>query len=122
MRNINFKSEITTTIILLTILFLFLRPSRLFMPDSLELMLTLFFLIFYMIFASLFWKERSKDERENLHMLNAGRLSFLIGSSVLAVGIFSQSLMHEVDPWLVYTLIAMLLTKTVSRIYSQLKN
>lgn len=122
MKNISFKSEIITTIVLLIVLFLFLRPSGLLMPDSAQLMLTLFFLIFYMIFASLFWKERSKDERENFHRLNAGRLSFLIGSGVLAIGIFSQSLRHDIDPWLVYSLIAMLITKAVSRIYSQIKN
>jgi len=92
------------------------------MPQSFEMALPIFLIVAFLVFSSLFWKERSKDERENLHRLNAGRISFMIGSAILTLGIIIQSLAHNVDPWLVITLSSMILAKVASRIHSQMKN
>lgn len=112
-------SELTASAILVVILFLFIAPTSLSMPASLGPMLAIFLILAFLFFASLIWKEKSADERENLHRLNAGRVSFLFGSSVLVLGILSQSLTHNVDPWLIYTLVIMILVKIISRIYSE---
>jgi hypothetical protein len=122
MRSVKYKSELITSLILIFILGLFLKPSKLLMPMSSEVMLALFLVVAFLLFAAVFWKEGSGDERENLHKLNAGRISYLVGAAVLVVAIISQSMMHDVDPWLVYTLISMVLAKIGSRVYSQIMN
>lgn len=112
-------AELITSLILIIILFLFIAPTSLSMPASLGPMLTVFLILAFLVFAALIWKEQSADERENLHRLNAGRVSFLFGSAVLVLGILIQSLSHNVDPWLIYTLVTMILVKIISRIYSE---
>jgi len=116
-----FKSELIAAGILLLILFAFVRPSGLLMPQNFEMMLPIILIVAFFVFTSLFWKEKSRDEREDLHRLLASRISFLIGSTTLTVGIVIQSLSHQVDPWLVVTLSLMILAKATSRVYSRAK-
>jgi hypothetical protein len=122
MKNISFISEIATAGIIIGILLLFIRPTKLLMPDSLSLMVTLLLILAFIIYVSLLWKEKSTDEREELHRLNAGRISFITGATVLIIGVVVQSLKHNVDPWLVFTLSAMVLAKIASRIYSRIRH
>jgi hypothetical protein len=51
----------------------------------------------------------------------SGRIAFLVGSTLLTLGIIVQSLNHNVDAWLVVTLVAMILSKIVVRIYGDSK-
>lgn len=117
-----FTGEITASLILVVILAVFLTPTKLLMPNSGDLMLAVLMVLCFFVFSAFIWKERSSDERENLHRLNAGRVSFLVGTSALVLGILLQSFRHDIDPWLIYTLVAMILAKVVSRVYSQVKN
>ncbi len=78
--------------------------------------------VVFLIFSALVFREQSKDERENVLKMNAGRISFLAGSIIAVVGILFQSMSHNVDPWLVYTLIGMVLVKTIIRVFYSLKN
>lgn len=119
---INFPvNEFVTSLILIVILAAFLAPTHLLMPMDFDKMLVVLLIILFLSFSAVIWKENSLDERENLHRLNAGRLSFLVGSGLLVVAIILQSLKHHIDPWLIYILIAMVLTKVASRIYSNFK-
>jgi len=108
--------------IILVILIIFLNPTHLLMPDSLNTMLVLGFLIAFLVFVGMVWRERASDERDALHIQKAGRLSFLVGVVILAMGVVVQASMHEIDPWLVFGLSGMVLTKLLSRIYHKLKN
>lgn len=117
-----FTGEITIAVLMILILLSFIRPTMLLMPSNLEMMLGLFLIILFLVFFSLVWKEKYADERENFHRLHAGRVSFMVGTSVLVIGIAFQSLSHDVDPWLVYTLILMILAKVGARVYSQLRH
>lgn len=117
-----FISEVVTSSALLIILLYFLKPNKLLMPNSVELMLTLFLLLAFLVFLALVWKEKTRDERENYHRMNASRVSFVAGSSILIIGIIVQSAMRSVDPWLIYTLIAMIFAKIATRIYLQIKS
>ncbi len=92
------------------------------MPKDIDMMLVLGLIVSFLVFSATIWKEHAADERENLHRLNAGRISFLVGSVVLVMGIASQAMSHNIDPWLVYALIAMVGSKLASRIFSQWKN
>lgn len=117
-----FLAEIIFSLLILVILFLYAYLEPLTMPMGINSMLLGFLLISYLFFVSFAWKEKSLDERESVHAGNAGRISFLVGSSVLTIGFITQSLKHAIDPWIVYSLALMVLTKIISRIYLQIKN
>jgi cobalamin synthase len=108
--------------VILLILAIFLNPTHLLMPDSVNAMLVLGFIITFLVFVGMVWKEKAGDERESFHIYKAGRLSFLVGVSILVLGIVVQASMHEVDPWLVFGLAGMVLAKLLSRVYHNFKN
>lgn len=114
--------ESIISLLILGILILFLNPTHLLMPDTINSMLILGLIISFLVFVGSVWREKAKDEREALHIQKAGRISFLVGSAILVVGIISQAQKHNIDPWLIYTLSAMVLTKTIARIWHKLKN
>lgn len=114
--------EISTSSILIIILLLFLTPSELLMPQGVEMMLILLLILVFLVFSSVVWKEQAADERENMHRLNAGRVSFLVGSLVILIGVVVQAFSHDIDQWLVIALIAMVLSKIISRLISQIRN
>ncbi|MBP6979870.1 hypothetical protein KBB41_02395 [Candidatus Curtissbacteria bacterium] len=119
MKNI---SEIIVGLAVVIILVVFLNPTKLLMPVSVNLMLILCLVLVFLAFVGLIWKEKSVDERDGLHIQKSGRLSFLVGSTVLVIGVVVQSYRHEIDPWLIYGLTAMILTKLVARIFHNFKN
>lgn len=115
------KVEIITSIIIAGIAVVFLNPGHLSMPDSLNSMLIVVIILAFLAFSGLVLKEKSSDERETMHIMLAGRLSYLVGIGVLIFGIVMQAFNHGIDPWLVIALCAMILSKLLARIYSNLK-
>ena len=113
--------EPAMSLILVTLLIIFLNPTNLLMPETFEMMLMVGIVIAFLVFSGFIWKEKTHDERDEYHRLFAGRISFLAGTSVLVVGIVYRSLHHNIDPWLIYALIGMVLAKTLSRLYSKLR-
>lgn len=106
---------------LIAIPVMFLSPGGLSMPKSTETLLVLGLVIAFLIFSALVWTEKAADEREQLHRLVAGRVAFLTATAVLVAGIVRQTLEREIDPWLVYTLVAMILAKLITRMYCRLR-
>ncbi len=104
---------------IITIAIIFLNPTHLTMPSSVVSMLTLGLILAFLAFSALIFREHTSDERESLHRLVSGRISYLVGVGTLIIGIIVQASLHEIDPWLVIALCAMVLSKLVSRIYSQ---
>jgi len=84
-------------------------------------MLILGLVVLFIIFASFILKEKSADEREQLHKFMAGRLAYLLGAAVLVLGVVIQALSHNIDPWLVYALSGMILGKVLGLLYGQIK-
>ncbi len=113
--------ETFSAIVILAIAIVFLNPGHLAMPDSVVSMLIVGLIISFLTFAAYLFREKSTDERESLHILTAGRISYLVGVGTLILGIIMQALKHEIDPWLVIALCAMIFSKLLSRIYSQIK-
>ncbi len=116
------KSELIIGLIVLGILGVFLNPTHLLMPDSVNMMLIVGLILGFLAFISLFWREQANDERDTAHMQKAGRVSFFVGATILVVGIAFQALKHEIDPWLLYALAGMVLTKLSSRTFHSLRN
>lgn len=113
--------ETISAITILGITVLFLNPGNLTMPDSILSMLIVGLIISFLTFAAYLFREKSSDERETIHILTAGRISYLVGVGTLIVGIILQALKHEIDSWLVIALCAMVFSKLLSRIYSHFK-
>ncbi|PJA40151.1 hypothetical protein CO179_03185 [candidate division WWE3 bacterium CG_4_9_14_3_um_filter_39_7] len=116
-----YTNEIAVTAILVILLVVALNPTDLLMPTSVNAMLIIGFILAFFVFLALLWKETAKDERDNLHILSAGRVSFFVGTSLLTTGIVYQMLMHSIDLWLVITLISMITAKIVTRVFIDLR-
>lgn len=114
------SGETISALLVMALLVIFLRPPGLLMPKSTEMLVVALFILSCFAFLGFIWKEHAQDEREEAHQYTAARVSFFIGSLILTLGIILQALMHEIDPWLVATLGIMVLTKIVTRIYSNL--
>lgn len=110
--------EIGVTLGLIILSVLFLNPFHFWMPDIMVLGMLALAIACFGILASFIIKEKSEDERENLHRALAGRNAFLVGAGILIIGILKQGLVHRVDPWLVGAFVAMLIVKFVTRIWS----
>lgn len=76
----------------------------------------------FILFAVYIWKEEARDEREDQHRLTAGRNGFLVGAGLLVAGIILQTVRHQLDSWLILTLVGMVVTKLITRWYYQRKN
>lgn len=121
MKNKFVLNEMIIAGILIVLVLLFLNPFDLLMPPPIVSMLNIFLIAVFGIFAATIWKEHSRDERESLHRMIAGRFAFLVGSGILVLGILVQSITHTVDPWLVYALVGMIIGKIVGLLYGQKK-
>lgn len=113
--------EVILTLILLGLLACFMFFEELLMPMQTNVMLSLALIITFFLFTAFIWKEKGHDEREHLHTLTAGRVSFLIGSGILVTAIVVQSFQHNIDPWLIYALSGMVLSKLLTHLYQEYK-
>ena len=79
--------------------------------------------VFFALFAGYMWRERARDEREELHKLAAGRVGYIAGGSVLTIGIAYQTFfIHSVDVWLVIALAVMVIGKLFGLLYKRAHN
>jgi hypothetical protein len=65
--------------------------------------------------------ERADDEREHLHRLEAGRVGYGAGLSVLILALVVQGFAHHIDLWISATIAVMLLSKFGIRVYDALR-
>lgn len=114
------QNEIVVAVVLILLILLFLNPLGLWMPDTLVYMLIAGVVVLFALFAGFVWKERARDEREQLHKMIAGRLAYLAGMGVLVLGVAVQGFtLPHVDPWLLFALSAMILGKIFGFFYSR---
>jgi hypothetical protein len=110
--------ETIVTVALIVVAVLLLNPFHFWMPDMMVMCMLAVTLALFGIFASFILRETVIDERESQHRTIAGRNAFLAGSGSLTLGIVIQGYTHAVDPWLVLTLVIMIVVKIGSRIWS----
>lgn len=110
--------ETLVTICLIALAMLLLNPFEFWMPDTVVMAMLAVTLGLFGMFASFILRERMADERDSLHRTVAGRNAFLAGSGVLTLAIVVQGYTHSVDPWLVITLITMIIVKILTRVWS----
>lgn len=110
-------NEVVMSLILTGILLSFLSFSSLTMPMNVAMFVVVILVVIFLGYASTVWKEDARDEREEQHRLHASRLGYLVGTSLLMLAAIVQLFSHEIDAWIIYVLIGMILSKTVARIY-----
>lgn len=113
------KSELLISLFLIILLTLLVNPFEIWMPSALVMMLVAMAAILVVVFAGFVWREKSLDEREGLHKLLANRFAYLAGMVVLLLGLISQSLNHNIDPWVAIALGVMVLAKAVGFLYAR---
>ena len=110
--------ETLVTLSLVTLAILLLNPFHFWMPDMMVLFMLAITLGLFGVFATFILREKTEDERDEIHRTLAGRNAFLAGAGVLTLAIVIQGETHTVDPWLVITLIAMIIVKIGTRMWS----
>ncbi len=116
------KSELVPAIIVVLLLLVFLNPFNLFMPPTFVMILLVTLIVLFGVFAALIWREKPIDEREVLLSQKAGRTAFLVGTTVLVIGIVYEELYHALDSWLIYALVFMIMGKIVGYWYIKRNN
>lgn len=114
----NNLSETIVTVSLVILALLLLNPFHFWMPDMMVMCMLAVTLGLFGVFASFILREKARDERDGAHRTLAGRNAFLAGAGVLTLGIVVQGYTHAVDPWLVVTLVVMVVVKIGTRIWS----
>lgn len=115
----SFLQEIFVSLTLIVLLVLFLNPFGFWMPNALLIMMIAGLIVVFAVFASFIWRETAQDEREALHRFMAGRIAYLTGAGGLVAGIITQSIRHDLDPWLLGILGMMILAKIIGLIYGR---
>ena len=110
--------ETLVTVCLIVLAVLLLNPFHFWMPDMMLIVMLVTTLGLFGIFASFILREKIVDERDSQHRTLAGRNAFLAGSGVLTLAIVVQGYVASVDPWLVVTLITMIIVKIATRRWS----
>jgi len=114
----NLKIEVVISLVLVVLAVLLLNPFHFWMPNMIHMVMLALTLVVFAFFAIFILREKVQDERDTAHRMLSGRVAFLTGSALLTIGIVVQSLKGTVDVWLVVVLVAMVLSKIVTRIYS----
>jgi fatty acid desaturase len=114
------RTDLIISFLFLVVLFVCANPREmLWMPSMGEELLVASLAVIFAVYTIFFLREKSVDEREDLHRLFAGRVAFLVGAGVLTFGIAYQSYHHMLDPWLPLALGGMILSKVIGRIWKE---
>ena len=97
---------------------LLINPMHLWMPSMSHMATLSLAAVALAAFIVFILREGSRDERDDAHRAIAGRAAFLAGSLVLMLGIIVQNTTESIDPWLVGALIAMVVGKVGTRIWT----
>lgn len=118
----NFIGEAIISILLIALLIIFLNPMELSMPQSMHEIMIPLLLALFVIFTGVLWKEKSGDEREQLHKFIASRFAYFAAISTLIIAIVVQSFQKAIDPWLIIAICVALLAKIAGLIYGYFKH
>jgi len=110
--------HISTAVVLVGLLTLLSDPFMLWMPAPAQMAALLGVVVLAYVWAGFVMYERTTDEREALHRMNAGRMAYLSGIAVLTIALVTQGFAHDIDPWISIALGTMVIVKLGSRFYS----
>jgi len=101
--------------------FMTLNPYEMPMGTFFTILIAL--IVLFGIFATFVWREKGKDEREEMLIHRSDRVAFLAGASVLLVAIVVEAVtMHMTNHWVLGAFTTMVIAKSVAYIYYQSRN
>ncbi len=104
-------SEALLAVAVIVALVLLLNPFNFIMTSAFTLTVIMILAVAMISFGVFIWREQPLDEREALHGLQAGRISYFAGAAVLVLAIIVQATQHHLDVWLAVALGVMVLVK-----------
>lgn len=105
-------------LVLLVFLTIFLvAPVDMTMPNTMHYGLLGVFSVLIVLFLTFVWRQSPKDEREAEHVRVSGRLAYLLGAAVLALGLVVESVQHRPDPWIPLALTVMMGSRIIILAY-----
>jgi hypothetical protein len=113
--------DILFVILLITSFFFLINPFGIIMTNDLEMLVLGVMSLIVVAILVFMWKEDPVDEREEIHLLVAGRVSFFSTASILLVVLIVQTLQHNVDEWIPIILFVLLSSKILSVVYLKYK-
>lgn len=112
----NTTLTLTTAVLVIVLAILLANPFGTFMPEPAVMLLIAGLFVFFVLLALFVFKELPRDEREEMLRSKADRVAFIVGGSVLVLGIGLQGFQHAVDPWLVFALVGMIISKNITHL------
>jgi len=110
--------EFTIVGALLFFAFLFFNPFDFWMPNTVTLLMAGGLVVVFAVFAGVVLHEKPEDEREVSHTMNASRTGYLLGLTIVVLGIVVEALTaYRIDPWLIAALVVMAAGKLVTSFY-----
>lgn len=117
----HFLAELIVAVVFLVLLFALFNPWDILMPTYIEMVILAALVVLFGVFANFIWRENGGDEREKLHSMFADRVAFLTGSGILLVSVIVGELYGQLNPWILFTLAAMMVAKVAGLIYTKIK-
>ncbi len=115
---IKYLSETSMLIALMATLLACLLPV--FNSGMIGMIVHSLLIILFVAFATFFWRETPKDERDITHQMFAGRVAFFVGVALLLGWmVYQVYIMQTADPVLVMIIVVMVSAKILAHSYSQ---
>ncbi len=114
--------EIVVALVLVVLLLALADLIPFWMPDMAQMLALLGACSLLLIWAGFVMYEKSGDERELQHRMNAGRVAYLSGIGTLTLALIIQGLSHAIDPWIAVTLGVMVISKLCARLFADTYN
>ncbi|MES2409474.1 MAG: hypothetical protein V4509_04220 [Patescibacteria group bacterium] len=115
------KKEIIVTFVLALLLAFFSTGGDRLLSHFMLMWVCIAFIILFVIGVILFLKEKPRDERDEVHYMNADRKAYMFGSIFLAGIVVYQGMWGFIDPLFPVVLLIMILSRMLF-LYSSRNN
>ena len=113
--------EAVLSLLLVVLALVKLDPLGWSMPTPMQMLVLGLLIAAFGVYSGLLYREKAKDEREASHLHRASRFGYIAGVTVLVAAIVVQSLKASLDPWIVITLVVMVVAKMLGRIIQRMR-
>jgi hypothetical protein len=117
------RSHALLTLAVVCLLGLLTDPFMVFMTQMQLYMVLVLVTTLLAVWVGLILREESTDEREVANRAFAARWGYVSGITILTAGLLYEGLyLHEINWWILFALIAKILSKFLARIYIESTN
>ena len=111
----------TVTVLALASLVLLTDPFMNLMPTPTQMLVLMMVAVLLSISVAFIFSEQASDERDVLHRMEAGRIGYGAGLSVLIIALLVQGFSHHIDAWIIIVITIMLAAKVAVRLYDTIQ-